>query len=313
MAFKTLLVSGAVLTLMACGVSNPAEDQDNKQAPDTAVTTEATTEDTVKSKAADPAAEAGLKLYALSCGEIDISDLGGFSTGGEFAGQARVFVDSCYLIRHKNGDLMWDAGLPDELAQSPEGVQNGVFRVSVPVTLASQLEQLGVEPAGISYFAMSHSHFDHTGNANLFANGPKWIVDASEREWMFNAGPETGLTQLNTYDKLQDQEPLLIDQDHDVFGDGSVTIIRTPGHTPGHLALLVKLPNAGNLLLTGDLYHMPESREFKRVPAFNTSPEQTLASMDKFEALAEQYNAKVIIQHSREDVQSLPAFPAFAD
>jgi len=307
MSLKTIAASGIVLVLAACNAEAPdANTQTDSSEKTKAMASEET-------KTPTTTTEPTLKLYTMSCGEIDISDLSGFSRGGEFAGKSRVFVDSCYLIRHKNGDLMWDAGLPDELAQTPEGVVNGVFRVSVPVTLASQLEQLEVDPSSISFFAMSHSHFDHTGNANLFASGPKWIVDATEYEWMFNAGPETGLTQLTSYEKLKNKTPILISEDYDVFGDGSVTIVRTPGHTPGHLSLLLKLPNTGNILLTGDLYHMPESREFRRVPAFNTSPEQTLTSMDKFEALAKEKNAKVIIQHSREDVESLPEFPTFAD
>ncbi|PHR53155.1 MAG: MBL fold hydrolase [Robiginitomaculum sp.] len=254
-----------------------------------------------------------LKLYTLSCGEIDISDLTSFSSGGEFDGEARVFASSCYLIRHPKGDLMWDTGLPDALAETPDGVVNGVFHVTVPRTLQSQLEELDVTPDDIEFFAMSHSHFDHTGNANMFAGHPTWIVDAIEHEWMFDQGPELGATQLDSYAKLADQIPLKITEDHDVFGDGSVTIIRTPGHTPGHLSLLVKLANTGNLLLTGDMYHMLESREHRRVPVFNTSPEETLASMDKFEAIAREENARVIIQHRKEDVASLPAFPAFAD
>ncbi len=259
------------------------------------------------------AAAPALKLYAMSCGEIDISDLANFSDGGEFDGKARVFDSSCYLIRHAKGDLMWDTGLPDALAALPDGQTNGVFHVTVPRTLQSQLEELNVTPDDIEFFAMSHSHFDHTGNANMFARHPTWIIDAVEHEWMFDGGPATGLTQPDSYSKLADQTPLKITEDHDVFGDGSVQIIRTPGHTPGHLSLLVKLANTGNLLLTGDMYHMGESREHRRVPVFNTSPEQTLTSMDKFEAVAAAENARVIIQHRKEDVASLPAFPAFAD
>lgn len=257
--------------------------------------------------------EASLKLYTMSCGQIDISDLSGFSTGGEFDGKARVFASSCYLIRHANGDLMWDAGLPDALAEQSDGVVNGVFHLSVPRTLASQLEEINIAPDDIEFFAMSHSHFDHTGNANLFRNVPNWIVDAGEHGWMFDAGPAAGITDLSSYDQFKDKAATKITEDYDVFGDGSVIIVRTPGHTPGHLALLVKLPETGNLLLTGDLYHMPESREFRRVPRFNTSPDDTLASMDKFEALAKAQNARVIIQHSKADVASLPAFPAFAE
>jgi glyoxylase-like metal-dependent hydrolase (beta-lactamase superfamily II) len=97
----------------------------------------------------------------------------------------------------------------------------------------------------------------------------------------------------------------------DVFGDGSVVALHLPGHTPDHMALLVKLAS-GPVLLTGDLYHSREAREKRGVPPFNTSREQTLQSMDKFEKLAKELGAKVIIQHEPNDIALLPAFPEAA-
>ncbi|MCF6293841.1 MAG: N-acyl homoserine lactonase family protein [Robiginitomaculum sp.] len=288
MSLKITIIAGATLLLAACNPTAEVKPNATKTAP-------------------------AIKLYTMSCGKIDISNIAAFSNKGAFDGQSRVFSSSCYLIRHPDGDMMWDAGLPDALAQNPDGMQNGVFHVSVPKTLKSQLDEIGVAPDDIEYFAMSHSHFDHTGNANMFAGAPKWIVDANEHAWMFEEAPAAGIAQLDSFIQFKDKPAIKITSDHDVFGDGSVTIIQTPGHTPGHLALLVKLPKTGNLLLSGDLYHMPESREFRRIPVFNTSPEQTLASMDKFEALAKAENARVIIQHFQQDVDSLPAFPAYAE
>ena len=78
----------------------------------------------------------------------------------------------------------------------------------------------------------------------------------------------------------------------DIFGDGSVVALHLPGHTPDHLALLVKLAS-GPVLLSGDLYHSREAREKRGVPPFNTSRDQTLQSMDKFEKLAKDTGAKV--------------------
>ncbi|MBL1431302.1 MAG: N-acyl homoserine lactonase family protein [Robiginitomaculum sp.] len=288
MSLKITAIAGLAIILAACNPAAEVKPQESNTAPE-------------------------IKLYTMSCGVINISDISAFSNKGEFDGKKSVFSNSCYLIRHPDGDLMWDAGLPDALAQNPDGMQNGVFHVSVPKTLKSQLDEIGVAPDDIEYFAMSHSHFDHTGNANMFAGEPQWIVDANEHAWMFEEAPAAGIAQLDSFIQFKDKPAIKITSDHDVFGDGSVTIIRTPGHTPGHLALLVKLPKTGNLLLSGDLYHMPQSRELRSIPVFNTSPEQTLVSMDKFEALAVAQNARVIIQHSQKDVDSLPAFPAYAE
>lgn len=99
--------------------------------------------------------------------------------------------------------------------------------------------------------------------------------------------------------------------DHDVFGDGSVVIKSMPGHTPGHQVLYVNLAESGPLLLTGDLYHLYENREHKRVPIFNTSVEQTLESMAAFEAFAKEKNAKVYLQHQKEDFNKMPTAPNY--
>ncbi len=255
---------------------------------------------------------ADVRLYPLQCGMVRALDLDVFSDGGEYKGQQRELAVSCFLIRHPNGDLLWDTGLPDSLAKEPDGVTNGPFHVSVNKTLASQLNELGVVAAELDYLAISHSHFDHAGNANDYASST-WVSDPAERQWMFSEDSKERGAPIETYSALKDARTLDVSVDLDLFGDGSVMVVRTPGHTPGHLALLVKLANSGALLLSGDLYHLRESREHRRVPRFNIDREQTLASMDKFEALASASDARVIVQHDVVDIDSLPKFPAFLD
>lgn len=101
----------------------------------------------------------------------------------------------------------------------------------------------------------------------------------------------------------------MITDDHDVFGDGSVVIFQAPGHTSGHTVLLVRLAEAGPILLSGDLWHQAESRRDRRMPIYNTSRAQTLASMDRIEALVKETDARVVIQHELADRDSLPRFP----
>jgi glyoxylase-like metal-dependent hydrolase (beta-lactamase superfamily II) len=121
--------------------------------------------------------------------------------------------------------------------------------------------------------------------------------------------------QFPLYAALENASTTLIegDADYDLFGDGSVIIVQAPGHTPGHTILQVNLPNAGTVLLTGDMWHMAESRVNRRVPTFNSDRAQTLASMDKIEALAIATNARVVRQHVIEDFEAMPAFPAAMD
>jgi glyoxylase-like metal-dependent hydrolase (beta-lactamase superfamily II) len=250
-----------------------------------------------------------ISLYALDCGRFSMTDASVFADDGSYDGLAVEAVDPCYLIRHPDGDFLWDAGLPDALAGAEGGYASGPFTLRVPTRFVDQLAQLQMTPADIELFAISHSHFDHVGNAALLT-GATWIVDADERAWMFR-DEARGDENFALVAPLESFQARLIegDADHDVFGDGSVTIIQAPGHTPGHTLLLVRLPNAGPVLLTGDMFHLAQSRERRTVPTFNTDRAQTLASMDKVERIAAETGARVVRQHVAEDFEALPAFP----
>jgi N-acyl homoserine lactone hydrolase len=135
-------------------------------------------------------------------------------------------------------------------------------------------------------------------------------VNPDERAVMFD--DETRVTQaMDDYGALEPANTVLITGDHDVLGDGSVQIIQAPGHTPGHTVLLVRLADAGPILLSGDLWHLAESRAHRRVPPFNTDRAQTLASMDKVEAIVRSTGARVVIQHEADDIAALPRFPDY--
>ena len=100
--------------------------------------------------------------------------------------------------------------------------------------------------------------------------------------------------------------------DKDVFGDGTVMILRTPGHTPGHQSLLVRLKEKGPVILSGDLAHFHENYENNGVPSFNYDRAETLASLDRIKQIEKNLKATVIIQHDPRDIDKLPAFPAAA-
>jgi glyoxylase-like metal-dependent hydrolase (beta-lactamase superfamily II) len=221
-------------------------------------------------------------------------------------------VDTCYLISHPAGELLWDTGIPDAISAEPDGVTDAPFHLTMPKTLKGQLAEIGLAPQDIELLSLSHSHFDHVGNANDYA-GSTWLVASAERDFMFSDEARAKAENFASYSALETADTVPISGDWDVFGDGSVRIISTPGHTPGHASLLVNLKNSGPVLLTGDLYHMTESRENRRIPAFNTDPEETLRSMDKFEALAAETGARVIIQHEPDDIADLPKSPEYLD
>jgi glyoxylase-like metal-dependent hydrolase (beta-lactamase superfamily II) len=231
-----------------------------------------------------------------------------FSDDGAYKGQPEKLVVPCFLIRHPKGDLIWDTGVPQDTADLPGG--KGPGGLTVKHKLTDQLAQLGLKPSDIKYLSVSHSHFDHIGNAGLFASAT-WIVDPRERDYAFRDQARADKASFARYSALEGSKQILVDGDqpYDVYGDGSVTIYRTPGHTPGHTVLLVRLPKAGAVILAGDMWHIAESRAARRVPRFNFDKAQTLASMDKVEALAAANHARVIREHVIADFETLPAFP----
>jgi N-acyl homoserine lactone hydrolase len=248
--------------------------------------------------------EGSIKLYTFDCGTIEVSDFDVFSSSGDYAGQAGILASTCYLIRHPLGDLIWDLGLPLAIVGAAPQT-NGVFTLSLERSLADQLAVLEMTPADIEFIAISHSHFDHTGQVALFPDA-QWLVNDNEFEHMFS-NDESKNQNL----AFADLDAITYSGNHDVFADGSVTVLAMPGHTPGHSALQIDLNQAGTILLTGDLYHRQESRDLQRVPRFNTDEVQTRESMATFEALASVSEARVIIQHEKADIIDLPKPPGF--
>jgi len=264
---------------------------------------------------AAPASADGLQgvqgLYVLNCGENDTKDVSMWSPGVD-VGKPRQFSDSCYLIRHANGLLLWETGVSDAVAAMPDGlvVGGGILTLHVPKTLQSQLKELGVSPADIAYLGFSHFHGDHVGNANLFTSATLY---AQQVEYDAAFGPDAAKFGFNAalYDKLRASPAVKLEGDHDIFGDGSVVIYSTPGHTPGHQSLLVRLPKTGPVLLSGDAVHFRENWENRRVPARNFDKEQSLASMEKLAAILAREHATLWINHDKPQTDTLPHAPDF--
>lgn len=250
----------------------------------------------------------GVRLYALDCGRIQLADMGMFSDTGEYDGRPGQLVSPCFVVVHPSGTLLWDTGLGDHLAGKGPVAAPGGVTLQVDRSLQSQLQMIGVKQP--DYLALSHTHFDHTGNAQAFRDAT-WIINRHELE-AAHKEPGAFINPDHIRPPRQASQQL-IDGDHDVFGDGSVKILRAPGHTPGHHALLVRLAGSGPVILSGDLYHTRENRQFQRVPSFNTNRADTLASMNRIETLARNLGARIIVQHDPADFAALPQAPAYLE
>jgi len=207
---------------------------------------------------------------------------------------------------------MWDVGAVPDSAFKAGGGPPTLRAGTSTKTLQSQMAEIGYAPGDITHLAFSHFHWDHVGNANLFA-GATWLVRQSERDVMFS-DPPSPRTEPANFSALKTSRTVTISaNDHDVFGDGTVVIKATPGHSPGHQVLFVKLARTGPVVLSGDLYHYPEERSLKRVPTTEFNVQQTVASRAALESFLQQSKAQLWIEHDFTANAKLRKSPAFYD
>ena len=265
-----------------------------------------------------PAAPASLRLYVFDCGKLKISDTSVYGFAPSEVATTEMSVP-CFLVAHPKGTLMWDAGvLPDKVLTSVGSVTQGnpgsSALATVTKSLKAQLAEAGYAPADITYLALSHCHWDHVANANDFA-GATWLVRQAERDAMFSQ-PASFARCLTpeTFSALRSSKTVILkDDEHDVFGDGTVILKSAPGHTPGHQVLFLKLRKTGPIVLSGDLYHYPEERAQHKVPKTDFNREQTAASRDAIEAFLKKTGAQLWIQHDSIGNSKLKKAPAFYD
>ena len=255
------------------------------------------------------AALAGPKLYLFDCGSLVLDSVEMFNLKEDETSVRELFVP-CYLIKHDAGLLLWDGGLPLAVAEAEGRVPLEGGFMSYTRSVVDQLADMDIKPADITYAAFSHLHFDHAGAANAFYRS-EILMQKAEWDAAFTEGGAFIDTTL--FQKLKDSKRTTLEGDHDVFGDGSVRLIFTPGHTPGHQALLVVLDKTGPIVLSGDLYHFRENRTLRRAPNFNFDAEMTYRSMDKIEALLESSGATLWIEHDKALADTLKRAPEYYD
>ena len=247
------------------------------------------------------------RIYLLNTGEARVEDGSVYSPGVNI-GMAMALSCNAYLIKHDGGWLLWDTGLDDQLARSPGGeiVAHGIRGIVIrPV--AEQLAEIGVAPGDIGIVALSHAHFDHVGNCRLLQHA-RWFIQKAEHDAMFGPNPDRFGFLPHLYAAMRGARVDLVEGDADLFGDGSVRLVFTPGHTPGHSSLLVRLPS-GPVVLSGDVAHFAANFRHRRVPEFNADAEATRASMDKIDAILRTENARFWINHDSAQTASLPQAP----
>ena len=214
--------------------------------------------------------------------------------------------------------MLWDTGVPEAALNDPKGWSTlpKLIVYHLDKTLTGQLAEIGLKTSDIAYVALSHTHGDHIGNVRLFPDS-KILMQRAEYTWINSPdGTNDNVNKLKALARELLGTPKhlqLLDGDTDVFGDGSVTLVSTPGHTPGSQSLLVHLKNSSFIILSGDVVHLEANFEKGVVPSLNTDKAASIASMDKIRRMITTYQAKLFINHDKAQSDTLKLLPAFYD
>jgi N-acyl homoserine lactone hydrolase len=257
------------------------------------------------------------KLYRVDCGHSLANDESVW-TPGENVHRSIEFSSTCYLIRHGKDVLMWDTGVPEQTIGDPKGWSTlpNLIVYHIDKTISSQLAEVGLSPNDVNYVLVSHTHGDHIGNVGLFPSATV-VMQKAEYDWINSPPPsDPNLSTLVTLARTLLGQPKrldLISGDVDLFRDGSVTLLSTPGHTPGSQSLMVHLENTGYVILSGDVAHLEDNFKRDIVPTLNVDKAASIASMERIKDLMAKYNATLLINHDKRQTDQLKLLPDYYD
>jgi glyoxylase-like metal-dependent hydrolase (beta-lactamase superfamily II) len=257
------------------------------------------------------------RLYRLDCGRSLANDESVW-TPGKNVGKPIAFSSTCWLIKHGGTWLIWDTGVPESALNDPKGWSTlpQLIVYHLDQSISGQLSAIGVKPDDIHYVAISHTHGDHIGNVALFPKATV-LIQRVEYAWIRSPdGPNANVNQLKALARKLMGSPKhlqLLDGDTDVFGDGSVTLFPTPGHTPGSQSLLVHLKKSGFIILSGDVAHSAANLRNDVVPSLNTDKAASVTSMENVKVMMDRYHAQLFINHDKAQTDTLKILPAFYD
>ena len=239
-----------------------------------------------------------MRIHALHCGG-DVQDIGVFDPLDERAGTALYNPYFMYLVEHPQGRVLFDSGAHPLLRTDPRsriGDAADTFdaRLAEDDDVPGCLARLGLGPRDVDVVVQSHLHFDHAGGLEHLTHAPVYVQQA-ELDYAFDASHDQAEIYVrDDFDVGCDWRAL--DGDHDLFGDGLVRIVATPGHTPGHQSLLVRLPSQTVFLLS-DAAYLVEKMRIRHLPALLWSADAMLATWDRVEAIERDEQALLLATH----------------
>jgi len=248
-----------------------------------------------------------VRVFAFTCGWLT-APMGVF-LGGE-KGQLRVPVP-CFLVDHPRGLVLFDSGLHPAIQRDPQariGTLANLFRADYHAgeDVAARLAALEIDVRRVRHLVLSHLHFDHAGGLGSL---PEARIVVQRPEW--EAGADPDLVAANAYqphDYRLGHDVHLIDGEHDLFGDGRIVCLPTPGHTPGHQSLRLRL-DEGELVLTADACYLRRTLDELLLPPIVHDPEAMRASLLRLGALRDA-GARLVFGHDPALWATVPQAPA---
>jgi glyoxylase-like metal-dependent hydrolase (beta-lactamase superfamily II) len=252
-----------------------------------------------------------MRLYALHCGG-DLMDWSAFDPWDERVGTKVYNPYFAYLITHPQGNVLFDTGAHIQLATDPEarlGAAAAAFQLQLTPDehVEPRLAEIGLRPSDIDIVIQSHLHFDHAGGLEVFTHAPILI---QREELSFALAPPVyqRLAYVpGDFDHALDWREL--DGDHDVFGDGRLIALSTPGHTRGHQSLMVHLDSGQTVILLADAAYLLAKMRERALPALIWSPDAMIASWERIESLEREHDALLMATHELDFRDSVKLAP----
>lgn len=220
-----------------------------------------------------------------------------------------------YVIRHPKATVLIDTGAHPDVRTNPTGRWGGLARAFVPVMppgadVLGSLASIGLEPKAVDLVVNSHLHMDHAGGNEFFRHCPVYV---HEREMAWAKDPAQ---EGKGYFKADWDHPLdyrLIRGEWDAFGDGRVVFFESFGHTPGHMAVVVRLDRTGIVVLACDTLPLMENLDLPDLTPRNAWKAEPLrASIMAMRGWREQ-RAMIVSGHDPDQWATLRIGPAAYD
>jgi len=257
----------------------------------------------------------GTKLYQVSSGTLKLNKA--WLTAMRDFGKMIDIPVAMYMIEHPNGLVIFDTGVNPEVAQpnDPHNYWGGVADAFFPTVtreeiIDKQVEKIGHKAEHVKYVIYSHFHLDHVGGIELFPNATH-IAQKEELKtaWWPEPWQRPAFVQKD-FDDARNFNYNQLEGDWDLFGDGCITIMSTPGHTQGHESVIVRLPKTGTVVLTGDAAYLPENLQ-GALPGIVWNPEKAMDSIEKFKWIRDRENGQVWFSHDPEQYNAHKHPPEF--